>query len=241
MLADLAPGYEIYCSAKSQPCEAKHGWLFIGGTSAGTPLLAGGVALADQALRRAGRSGIGFANPLLYAVAHSASATSAFTDVTVGFNDLFATRGDPLGCCSAAVGYDDASGIGQVNVAALTSAAGSITPRLATVTATAASPQSVSAHRLVAKVTCSAACVSGATATIRIAGGATAAVTAAPELVAAGHPRTIKLGIGGKLSRTISQALGADHKVTATIVGTVVDGADRTERKSSAVRVALKR
>ena len=56
MLADLAPGYEIYCSAKPQPC-GKHGWLSIGGTSAGTPLLAGGVAVADQALRRAGRSG----------------------------------------------------------------------------------------------------------------------------------------------------------------------------------------
>jgi subtilase family serine protease len=62
LLADIAPGYEIYCSATPQPCSANHGWLFIGGTSASTPLLAGGIALADQALRQAGQSGLGFVN-----------------------------------------------------------------------------------------------------------------------------------------------------------------------------------
>jgi hypothetical protein len=241
MLADLAPGYEIFCSAKSQPCEARHPWLFIGGTSAGTPLLAGGVALADQALRKAGRSGVGFANPLLYAIARSSSAGAVFSDVTQGSNDLFATRGDPLGCCDAAVGYDDASGIGQLNVAGLTAAARSVEPRLASVKAAAASPQSASRGKLVAKVTCSAACVSGATATVRMAGSGSAKVAASPKPIAAGHPRTVNLGIGGKLGRTISSALRAHHKVTASIVGTVVDGADRTVRKSAPVRVTLKR
>ena len=86
----LRPGYEIFCTAKPQPCSAGHGWLFIGGTSAGTPLLAGGVALADQALRQAGRSGLGFVNPLLYSIASSnaalaapPTATSVFSDVTL--------------------------------------------------------------------------------------------------------------------------------------------------------------
>ena len=136
MLADLAPGYEIYCTAKPQPCGPKHGWLFIGGTSAGTPLLAGGVALADQALREAGRSGLGFTNPLLYSIASSNAAlaapvtpTSVFSDVTAGSNDLFATEGSPLGCCTAVAGYDAASGLGQVNVANLTAAAKTIEPR----------------------------------------------------------------------------------------------------------------
>ncbi len=166
MLADLAPGYEIYCTAKSQPCSAKHGWLFIGGTSAGTPLLAGGVALADQALRQAGRSGLGFVNPLLYSIASSnaalaapPTATSVFSDVATGSNDLFATAGTPLGCCSAGPGYDDASGLGQVNVANLTATALTIEPALATVVAAAASPQSISNHQLVATVTCSVACI----------------------------------------------------------------------------------
>jgi kumamolisin len=240
MLGDLAPGYEIYCSARSQPCSAKHPWLFIGGTSAGTPLLAGGVADADQALRKAGRNGVGFANPLLYAIGKSSSAGSVFSDVTKGSNDLFATKGDPLGCCTATAGYDNASGIGQVNVAAMTTAAAAIEPKLASATASAASPQRISAHKLVVKVTCSAACVSGATATIRVKGGGSATVTAAPSLLAAGKTRTVKLGIGGKLGKALKQAARAHHAVTATIVGTVVDGGGKTERKSAPVTVKLK-
>jgi subtilase family serine protease len=246
MLADLAPGYEIYCTAKPQPCSPKHGWLFIGGTSAGTPLLAGGVALADQALREAGRSGLGFTNPLLYSIASSNAAlaapvtpTSVFSDVTEGSNDLFATAGKPLGCCTAVAGYDAASGLGQVNVANLTAAAKTIEPALATVAATAASPQSISSHKLVATVTCSVACVQGASATIRIAGGRTMTVTATPSPAAAATPATVKLGLSSTLSATIKSALAAHRTVTATIVGTVVDGAGRTERKSAPVTVVL--
>jgi subtilase family serine protease len=248
MLADLVPGYEIYCTAKPQPCSAGHGWLFIGGTSAGTPLLAGGVALADQALREAGQSGLGFVNPLLYSIASSnaalavpATATSVFSDVTTGSNDLFATVGAPLGCCTAAPGYDDATGLGQVNVANLTATAKTLEPGLASVSATAVSPQSIASRKLVATVTCSVACIQGATATIRIAGGGTTTVTAVPAPGAAATAETVKLGIGGQLGQTFKSALAAHHRVTATIVGTVVDGAGKTERKSAPVAVVLTR
>ena len=213
LMADLAPGYEIYCTAKPQPC-GHNGWLFIGGTSAGTPLLAGGVALADQALRQAGQSGLGFVNPLLYSIASSntalvapPTAASVFSDVTTGSNDLFGTRGKPLGCCTATPGYDDASGLGQINVANLTAAARTLEPALATVSATAVSPQSIASHKLVATVTCSVACIQSATATIRIAGGPTTTVTAVPSLAAAATAETIKLGIGGSLRSTIERAL----------------------------------
>jgi len=247
MLADLAPGYEIYCTAKPQPCSAKHGWLFIGGTSAGTPLLAGGFALADQALRQAGRSGIGFANPLLYSIAGSNAAlaapvipTSVFADVMTGSNDLFATRGDPLGCCTATPGYDDASGLGQVNVLNLTSAATGLEPALASVSAKAPSPQSISKSKLHASVTCSVACVQGATATIKITGGATVTVNATPSPAAAGVPNTVRFAPGAKATDALKRALAGHHKVTATIVGTVVDGAGTTERRSAPVTVVLK-
>jgi len=246
MLADLAPGYEIYCTAKPQPCSAKHGWLFIGGTSAGTPLLAGGVALADQALRQAGRSGLGFVNPLLYSVASSnaalaapVTATSVFSDVATGSNDLFATAGTPLGCCTAVPGYDDASGLGQVNVANLAATATTIEPVLATVVATAASSQPIANRDLVATVTCSVACIQGATATIRIAGGATTTLTAVPAPAAAATAETVKLAISAQLRSTVKHALATHHKVTATLVGTVVDGAGRTERKSAPVTVVI--
>jgi subtilase family serine protease len=247
LLGDLAPGYEIYCTAKPQPC-ASHGWLFIGGTSAGTPLLAGGVALADQALREGGQSGLGFANPLLYSIASSnaalaapATATSVFSDVTAGSNDLFARHNKPLGCCSAIPGYDDASGLGELNLANLTATAKTLEPALATVSATAVSPQSIASRKLVVTVACSIACIQSATATIRIAGGPTTTVTAVPSPAAAATATTIKLGIGDKLGTTIKRALAANHQVTATIVGTVVDGAGKTERKSAPVAVVLTR
>jgi subtilase family serine protease len=246
LLGDLAPGYEIYCTAKPQPC-ASHGWLFIGGTSAGTPLLAGGVALADQALRRGGQSGLGFANPLLYLIASSnaalavpPTATSVFSDVTKGSNDLFAKH-NPLGCCTAIPGYDDASGLGELNLANLTATAKTLEPALATVSATAVSPQSIASRKLLATVTCSIACIQSATATIRIAGGPTTTVTAVPSPAAAATAATVKLGIGGKLGTKIKSALAANHQVTATIVGTVVDGAGKTERKSAPVAVVLTR
>jgi subtilase family serine protease len=248
MLADLAPGYEIYCTAKPQPCSADHGWLFIGGTSAGTPLLAGGVALADQALRTTGQSSLGFVNPLLYSVASSntalaapPTAASVFLDVTTGSNDLFATQGTPLGCCSAIPGYDDATGLGQINVANLTAAAKTLEPALASVVASAVSPQSVASHKLVATVTCSIACIQSATATIRITGGGSATVTAVPSPAAAATAVTIKLAIGGTLGSKLKRALAAHRRVTATIVGTVVDGAGKTERKSAPVTVVLTR
>ncbi len=52
MLADLLPGYNIFCSVKA--CQGYgSGWVAVGGTSASSPLFAGGLALIDQMLRRA--------------------------------------------------------------------------------------------------------------------------------------------------------------------------------------------
>ena len=70
MLADIAPGYTVFCSA-TPDCvnsESTNPWQTVGGTSAATPLLAGGLALVDEALRLNGRHGVGFANPLLYEI-----------------------------------------------------------------------------------------------------------------------------------------------------------------------------
>ena len=70
MLADIAPGYTVFCSA-TPDCvnsESTNPWQTVGGTSAATPLLAGGLALVDEALRLNGRHDVGFANPLLYKI-----------------------------------------------------------------------------------------------------------------------------------------------------------------------------
>ena len=89
-------------------------------------------------------------------------------------------------------------------------------------------------------MTCSVACVQGATATIKITGGATVTVNATPSPAAAGVPNTVRFAPGAKATDALQRALAGHHKVTATIVGTVVDGAGTTERRSAPVTVVLK-
>jgi subtilase family serine protease len=131
MLADPAPGYLIYCTARGD-CLSKHSrnpWISFGGTSAGTPLLAGGLALVDESLRRQGRLDIGMANPLLSRIYKSGLRSSVFSDVVEYSNDLFGllTGGQhAVGCCTARVGFDAASGMGSVNIAGLAAAASGI-------------------------------------------------------------------------------------------------------------------
>ncbi len=130
-LADVIPGYAIYCTAPvcaNFPHQTP-GWTAIGGTSAATPLIAGGIALADQSARRHGQRGLGFLNPLLYKIGRSSSRGAVFGDLSKGDNDLgemippAAGGGKPLGCCSAKRGYDLVSGWGSPRLVALDRAA----------------------------------------------------------------------------------------------------------------------
>lgn len=95
------------------------GWVLDGGTSLATPLYAAGFAIVRQALLAAGVTPPALLNPELYRLATSAASGSIFNDVTVGSNDLF-----ELGCCTAGVGFDLASGWGEVDFTALHEALG---------------------------------------------------------------------------------------------------------------------
>jgi subtilase family serine protease len=131
-LADLIPGYAIYCT--SPECKSEElpqgGWQTVGGTSAATPLYAGGVILADGYEAAHGAPPLGFLNPLVYEVGREArkghvSGGNFLRDVTRGNNDLGvltpedAGGGHKLGCCSANRGYDVASGWGSLNLRTL--------------------------------------------------------------------------------------------------------------------------
>lgn len=122
MLADLAPGYAIFCTVKGPDC-GKGGWAGAGGTSAAAPLLAAGVALIDQDLRRHHRHGVGDLNPLLYFLGGSGARAAVFRDILAINNDLGpylpGGHGQSLGCCAAALGFDGASGWGTVDVSSL--------------------------------------------------------------------------------------------------------------------------
>jgi subtilase family serine protease len=86
-----------------QNCEA--GWNSVGGTSIGSPMVSAMLAVATQAC---GTGRLGFINPSLYAM-----ASTGFTDVTTGSNDLY-----NVGEYSAGPGYDMASGLGSPDGAA---------------------------------------------------------------------------------------------------------------------------
>jgi kumamolisin len=136
-LADVLPGYAIYCTATAcaDAPQASPGWIAVGGTSAATPLMAGGVLLADQYAARHRQPPLGFLNPLLYELGAEKAGGSVFSDVTKGNNDLGvltpadAGGGRPLGCCPATPGYDIATGWGSLKVLALAKAARRVAAR----------------------------------------------------------------------------------------------------------------
>jgi subtilase family serine protease len=113
-LADMNVGYAFYCSVG---CPTT-GWHRSGGTSAGAPLMAAGLALVDEARRRVHQPRLGNVDPLLYRLARARGARRIFHDVLRGTNDVLG-----VGCCTARRGYDLATGLGSVDFAALAAAA----------------------------------------------------------------------------------------------------------------------
>jgi subtilase family serine protease len=165
MLADIAPGYAIYCSARPDCINRANSapWQAVGGTSAATPLLAGGLAVIDQALGVRRQRPLGLANPLLYG--NSSAAASAFSDVTAIGNDIgpeLPPSRKPLGCCAAGRGYDEASGLGSVNLTALATAALGAQPLDVSLALSLPPGQHpLRSGRLLANVSCSGPCTAG--------------------------------------------------------------------------------
>ena len=93
-------GYIVYCTTPD--CQGA-GWTLLGGTSAGTPLLAAMTADANGYSLAHGGGRMGFASPLLY----SHAGTGLFRDVTAGSNNIVGGLAYPAG-----VGYDMATGLG---------------------------------------------------------------------------------------------------------------------------------
>jgi subtilase family serine protease len=84
------------------------GWNIVGGTSESAPLMAGVVALADQACGHR----LGLINPTLYALGAGPSpARAGIVDITSGDNGLLGVPG-----YDAEPGYDLASGLGTLDV-----------------------------------------------------------------------------------------------------------------------------
>jgi subtilase family serine protease len=246
MLSDVAPGYVIYCSAKPDCADGPGGdhWLPVGGTSAATPLLAGGLALTDEDLRLNGRQDLGLANPLLYALNLSAAPGQVFGDVTVGSNDIGASLpgsgGQPLGCCTAAPGYDDASGLGSLNVSNFATAAVGLTPAIANVGLSLPRQRHpVADRRLLATVSCSGACLVADYAEITIGRGRPFRVSSSISLLRRPSSKTISLPLTGADLAKLRSGLASHRRLTATFYAEVLDPAGNVERRSPADKLTI--
>lgn len=92
-LANPSPGVSIYSQGQ---------WGQVGGTSAAAPEWAGFAALYNQDAATKGKSGLGWADPLIYQV-----SASALHDITSGGNGAF----------KAGKGYDEVTGRGSFDAA----------------------------------------------------------------------------------------------------------------------------
>jgi subtilase family serine protease len=103
----------------------------FGGTSFVAPSLAGILALVEQHL---GTGGLGNIGPILYGLAQGPTASTIFHDITSGNNSVVCSQGTPncpnggsIGY-NAGTGYDQASGLGSLDVNMLATNWASATP-----------------------------------------------------------------------------------------------------------------
>jgi kumamolisin len=244
LLADVQPGYEIYCTVKPDCADPTHNspWVAVGGTSAAAPLFAGGLALTDEVLRKRHRQELGVANNLLYTIARTPSVRAVFSDVIANDNDLSPYLGDrkPLGCCSAGPGFDYASGLGSVDVSALAALASVLQPKLAAIAVSVPKQHPLAARRLSAKLWCSRRCVASAFAWISV-GHARPVKLRSDTLVFKGaKTKTVKMRLSPGNVHKIRDGLRAHRTVTATVFGEILDSGGNVESISRGHRVRIR-
>jgi hypothetical protein len=177
-------------------------------------------------MREHERADIGQLNPLLYRIGRSSLQSKVFNDVTQYGNDVgpyIPGNGQPLGCCTAVPGFDEASGWGSVNVSALASAALLLQPRAANVKLSLPRHQKPLAHRqILATVSCSEACALAAFAEISINHGKPfEAQSKVFHLRSAGH-KTIAVKFSGPQIARMRKALARHRLIQAFLYGVTV-------------------
>ncbi len=225
MLSDLAPGYAIFCTAPGDnDCT---GWSAIGGTSAATPLLSGGLALVDQALLAHHRKALGFLNPLLYRLGTSSSAASVFHDVTAFGNDLGpwlpGNNGQALGCCTAGVGFDAASGWGSVRLAGFEAAALALQPSAPAVTLGLPAQTAVRSGHVTAILRCGQPCRVFVSGTVALSTSTGFSVRSRTVTLRRRGRVILHLALSAKQLAQIRAALAHHHPVYAELFGVAVD------------------
>jgi hypothetical protein len=193
-----------------------------GGTSFDAPIFSGMLALINQALNSTGQGNI---NPTLYSIASNPTTyASAFHDIALGGNQCLASitvcgAGAATTSFAAVTGYDEASGLGSIDLNNLLTAwpkpsAASLPETTTTIAAATTTPTAGSSDIL----TITVAPVSGTTVptgnlTIMVDGGTSNG----------GSSSTISLANGSVVYSFSSSTSGA-HIITATYSGSTTFG-----------------
>jgi subtilase family serine protease len=244
-LADVAPGYATYCTARPAcvNSQSPDPWQAVGGTSAATPLLAGGIALINQDLHRQSKQFVGQLNPLLYMLGRSLSAPNVFDDITQFGNDVgqwIPGNGQPLGCCTAARGFDDASGWGSVYVANLDHAALQLLPKIPNVSlAVPRGQHPVRSRKITVKMACSAPCMAAALVVVSIGGGGSFTAQSKTFRLAPNRGRSIPITFKGKQAARLRTALAKHRSIFAEAFGAILDGGGNVIKLTAGRRVTV--
>jgi Pro-kumamolisin, activation domain/Bacterial Ig-like domain (group 3) len=217
----------------------------FGGTSFVAPSFAGILAVIEQKLGGTANVGIGNVGPILYGLANGPTYSSIFHDVTTGNNSIPCSQGTPN--CSnadpaysngaigynAGTGYDQASGLGSLDVNNLATGWKTATP------AGVGGSTSVGSVLSTTSVTTSAAAcgITGSTfaLTVTVASGTTAAPTTYPSLpassavptgmvqilvdnAAVGSPQALVNGVAN-VSLSTSTITSGGHSISAVYTG----------------------
>lgn len=191
-----------------------------GGTSFATPIFAGMLAILNQKLNYT--TGQGNINPVLYSLAsNSATYAAAFHDVTSGNNNCSAGSaycGTTLGGFTAGPVYDEVTGLGSIDLAAIAAAWSPNTgssATLITTTTTVAAANSAPAVNASDVFTITVASSSGSTiptgtVTLQIDGGTKGGGTTVPAQA---------ISSNGTLSYTATFTSPCTHQVIAQYSG----------------------
>ncbi len=194
-----------------------------GGTSFAAPIFAGMVAIINQT--KGYTAGQGLINPTLYSMAaNSATYTAAFNDITTGNNEC--TAGS-IFCSSTSgttthytttTGYDQATGLGSVNLSALATAwaptvtVPTLTGTTTTVSASNNTPAVGASVTFTITVAAGASPISTGNVTLQIDGGGSSSY-------GTGMTATAALTANGTATYTTSFATGGTHQVIAQYAG----------------------
>ena len=237
MLADVRPGYAVYCTSPDCHRSPTYPWASVGGTSAAAPLFAAGIALVDQALLAQDKEYLGFVNPVLYA---APPTLPIFNDVTRIGNDVGPSLpggGGPLGCCTAHTGYDEASGLGSVNMAYLAQVGLAVQPhRLGDVKVRVLRHQHPLADNvLLLRISCSQACHAIGDVVVRPQEKRARTLEIFSRRFHLGHrgSKTVRLRFTSSQLRYLRSAKAHHHTITAVAEGVLTTPKGQFEKYSA--------